>query len=95
MDHANAVRRKNGVKVGSKPRFTDADKDIVLLNAWLIGKSQREVMLLANKALGKPISYSQIYRWANPKGPKATPWPAQGSGKVSRPQKRRRRRKAK
>ena len=99
MDHANAARRRNGVKVGSKPRWNDEHKAICR-TAWRASKTQDEVILRVKQALdGRSPNYSQIHRWANPneearrKG--AKPWGPRGADRPNAPKPKSKRRRSK
>ncbi len=73
------AKRRSGILGGAKPRFFPDDWAKVL-PVWVRAKTQTEAVLLAEKALGRPISYSQMFRQA-----KKANWPERGSGKAPKP----------
>lgn len=96
-----ASKRKSGNLGGPPVRFAPEEIEIIK-GAWLRGKTQAEVALLAEKALGRPVSYPSMFRWS--KGQEDTrarkgwpPWPPMGSQPRPKPAKpkRRKRRRAK
>jgi hypothetical protein len=81
----NAGRKASGT-VTSKPRFSEADREKIK-GAWLRAKTQPEAVLFAEKDLGRPVSYSQMFRWA-----RTFEWGERGSGPRPKPVKRKKRR---
>lgn len=82
-------KAKGAAKGGKRKEFTPEQIEACRA-AWLLGKTQPEVRLLAKEALGRTVGYTTLFRWS-----KEFEWPARGSGPRPIPKKRRKRRKAK
>ncbi len=95
-----AAKRKTGNLGGAPFRYTPEERELVR-EAWLVSRTRAELLLRAEKAIGRPISHTQIFRWSKGQEPNKVskgwaPWPPMGSGPRPKPiAKRRKRRRAK